>query len=94
MSGLIIFAVQIGLFDIATSVTIRCKFNDCPADVRVCAAKTIMTYLRRTIDRGLIYWRPSGKELSDLHHGSFTPLHPRRAIDSRFPATYPLIDPV
>jgi hypothetical protein len=42
MTGLLIFAVQIGRFDIAPSVTILCKFNDRPAEVHFRAAKTVM----------------------------------------------------
>jgi hypothetical protein len=93
-TGLLIFSVQIGRCDIAPSVTILCKFNDRPAEVQFRAAKTVTRYLHRTIERGLIYWQPSGKERSDLPHGSLTPLRPVRSIDSLFLATHPLLKPI
>jgi hypothetical protein len=59
MTNLLISTVQIGRFDIAPSVTIICKFNHHQAEVHFRAAKTVMRYLRRTLECGLIYWRPS-----------------------------------
>jgi hypothetical protein len=89
MTGLLIFAVKIGRFDIAPSVTILCKFKDRPAEVHFRAATTVMRYLRRTMDRGLIYWRPEGKDRTDLPRGDLTPLRPERAIASLSPLTIP-----
>jgi hypothetical protein len=94
MTGLLIFAVQIERFDIAPSVTILCKFNDRPAEVHFQAAKTVIRYLRCTSERGLIYWRPKGKERNDLPRGDLTPLRPERAISPLFPDTHPLIEPM
>jgi hypothetical protein len=47
ITGLLIFAVQIGRFDIALSITILCKFNDRPAEAHFRASKTFMRYLTR-----------------------------------------------
>jgi hypothetical protein len=94
MTGILIFTVHIGRLNVARSVTILCKFNDRPAEVHFRAAKTVMRYLRWTLERGLIYWRPNRKERSDLPRDSLTPLHPERSIDSLFPATHPLLEPI
>jgi hypothetical protein len=94
MTGLLIFAVQIGRFDIAPSITILCKFNDRPAEVHFQAAKMVMRYLRRTAERGLIYWRPKVKERNDLPRGDLTPLRLERAINPLFPDTHPLVEPL
>jgi hypothetical protein len=94
MTGLLIFAVQMGRFDIAPSVTILCKFNDRPAEVHFRAAKTVMRYLRRTAERGLIYWRPESKKRNDLPRGALTPLSPECEISPLFPDTHPLLEPV
>jgi hypothetical protein len=50
LTGMLIFAVQIGRFDIAPAVSILCKYNDRPAEVHFIAAKTVMRYLRSTIN--------------------------------------------
>jgi hypothetical protein len=94
MTGLLIFTVQIGRFDIAPSVTILCKFNDRPEEVHFRAAKTVMRYLRRTAERSLIYWLPEGKERNDLPRGDLTPLRPKRAISPLFPNTHQLLEPI
>jgi hypothetical protein len=94
MTGPLIFAVQIGRFDIAPSVTILCKFNDRPAEVHFRAENTVMRYLRRTAERGLIYWRPKGKEQNNLPRRALTPLRPEREISPLFPDTPPLLEPV
>jgi hypothetical protein len=88
------FAVQIGRFDTAPSVTILCKFNDRPAEVHSRAAKTGMRYLRRTIEPGLIFWRPKGKERSDLPRGALTPIRLERDIATLFPDTHSLLESV
>jgi hypothetical protein len=49
LTGMLIFAVQIGRFDIAPAVSILRKYNDRPAEVHFLAAKTVMRYLRSTI---------------------------------------------
>jgi hypothetical protein len=94
LTGMLIFAVQIGRFDIAPAVSILCKYNDRPAEVHFLAAKTMMRYLRSTINRGLIYWRPTGRERSDLPHGDLTPFHPESDIAPLFQAYLPLLEPV
>jgi hypothetical protein len=50
LTGMLIFAVQIGRFDIAPAVSILCKYNDRPAEVHFLAAKAVMRYLRSTIN--------------------------------------------
>jgi hypothetical protein len=94
MTGLLIFAVQIGRFDIAPSVTILCKFKYLQAEVHFRAAKTVMRYLRRTTEFELIYWSPEGKERNDLPRGDLTPLRPERAIIPLFPDTHQLLEPI
>jgi hypothetical protein len=92
VTGLLIFAVQIVRLDIAASVTILCKFNDRPAEIHFQAAKSAMRYLRRTAERGLIYWHP--REINVTI--SFAAIsHPSgRAISSLLPDTHPLLDHV
>jgi hypothetical protein len=67
LTGMLIFDVQIGRFDIAPDVSILCKFNGRIPGAHFQAAKNDMRYLRATIDRGLIYWRPTFCERSDLY---------------------------
>jgi hypothetical protein len=62
LTGMLIFAVQIGRIDIGPAVSLLCKYNDRPDTVHFRAAKTVVRYLRCTKERGLIYWRPHGKE--------------------------------
>jgi hypothetical protein len=94
LTGMLIFAVQIGRFDIAPAVTILCKYNDRPDVIHFQAAKTVMRYLRATIERGNIYWRPSGRERPDLPRGTLTPFRPEAAIDDLFPTNFSLLEPV
>jgi hypothetical protein len=54
MTGMLIFAVQIGRFDIAPAVCILCKFNERPSDAHFQAAKNVMKYLRATSHCSLI----------------------------------------
>jgi hypothetical protein len=42
LTGMLIFAVQIGRFDIAPAVSILCKFSDLPGAVYFLAAKNVM----------------------------------------------------
>jgi hypothetical protein len=79
LTGMLIFAVQIGRIDIAPAVSILCKYNDRPDTVHFRAAKEVMRYLRRTCERGLIYWRPTGKERPDLPSGDLVPIRPESA---------------
>jgi hypothetical protein len=90
LTDMLIFAVQIGRFDIAPAVSVLCNFNECPSGVQLQAAKHCMHYLHATISRGRVYWYLTGRECPDLPHGEFTPLHPERSIKSRFPAPPPL----
>jgi hypothetical protein len=83
---MLIFATQIGRFDIDPAVSILCKFNERPSAVQFQAAKNGMRYLRATRSRGLIYWRPTGCERSDLPRGDIIPTRPERAIAARFPS--------
>jgi hypothetical protein len=62
---MLIFAVQIGHFDIGPVVTLLCTFNDCPGTVHFQAAKTVVRYLRSTMLHGNVYWRPTDKEPPD-----------------------------
>jgi hypothetical protein len=94
LTGMLIFAVQIGRFDIAPAVSILCKYNDRPAEVHFLAAKTVMRYLCSTIDLGLIYWRPTGCKRTDLPRGDLTHFHPEADIGPLFPADLPLLEPV
>jgi hypothetical protein len=94
LTGMLIFAVQIGRFDINPAVSILCKFNERPSNVHLQAAKNFMRYLRATRSRGLIYWLPTGRERSDLPRGDSIPTRPERAIADRFPPDLPLLEPV
>jgi hypothetical protein len=91
---MLIFAVQIGRFDIAPAVSILCKFNDRPSAVHFLSAKNVMHYLRSEISRGLIYWRPTGKDRLDLPRGPLTPYRPEANIDALFPQDFPILEPV
>jgi hypothetical protein len=53
-----------------------------------------MRYLRATRSRGLIYWRPTGRERPDLPRGNILPTSPERAIAARFPSDLLLLEPV
>jgi hypothetical protein len=94
LTGILMFATQIGRFDIAPAVSILCKFNELPSAVQFQAAKNVMRYLRATRSRGLIYCRPAGRERSDLPRGDIIPNSPERAIAARFPSDLPLLKPV
>jgi hypothetical protein len=94
LTGMLIFAVQIGRFDIGPAVSILCKCNDRPDTVHFQAAKTVMRYLLRTRERGLIYWRPIGKERSDLPRSTLTPMRPESGPAELFPSDHPLLEPV
>jgi hypothetical protein len=87
LTSMIIFAVRIGRFDIGPAVSIICKYNDHPATVNFQASKTVMRFLHLTRDRGLIYWRPTGKERSDLSRGTIMLMRPESG-------TYALLDPI
>jgi hypothetical protein len=94
LTGMLIFAVQIGRFDIGPTVSVLCKFNDRPGPVHFMAAKNVMRYLRSTILRGNVYWRPTGKERPDLPRGDITPYRPEANIDALYPRDFPLLEPV
>jgi hypothetical protein len=94
LTGMLIFAVQIGRFDIGPAVSILCKYNDRPDTVHFQAAKTVMRYLLRTRERSLIYWRPTGKERSYLPRGTLTPMRLESGPAELFPSDYPLLEPV
>jgi hypothetical protein len=53
-----------------------------------------MRFLRSTIGRGLIYWRPTGKERPDLPHGDITHYRPEANIDALFPRDFTMLEPV
>jgi hypothetical protein len=94
LTGMLIFATQIGRFDIAPAVSVLCKFNERPSAVHFQAANNGMQYLRATHSRGLIYWRPTGRERPDLPRGDILLTSPERAIAARFPSDLPLLEPV
>jgi hypothetical protein len=93
LTGMLIFAVQIG-FDIAPAVSILYKFNDRPGAAHFLEAKNVMRYLRLEIGRGLIYWRPTGKDRPNLPRGPLTPYRPEANIDALFPQDFPILEPV
>jgi hypothetical protein len=94
LTGMLIFAVQIGQFDITPVVSILCKFNDRPGAVHFLAAKKIMRYLCSEIDHGLIYWCPTGKDRPDFPHGSLTHFCPESNIDVLYPHIFSVLEPV
>jgi hypothetical protein len=94
LAGMLIFAVQIGRFYIGAAVSIICKYNDRPDTVHFQAAKAVMRYLRRTRERGLVYWHPTGKERTDLPRGTLTPMRPESGPDALFPSNHPLMEPI
>jgi hypothetical protein len=94
LTDMLIFAVQIGRIDISPAVSLLCKYNDRTDTVHFCAAKTVMRYVRHTKKRGLIYWRPHGKERPDLPHGDLVPIHPESAPNLLFPSDHPLLEPI
>jgi hypothetical protein len=53
-----------------------------------------MRYLRSTIHKGLIYWRPTCKERPDLPCGDLTPYRPEANIDALFHQDFPILEPV
>jgi hypothetical protein len=53
-----------------------------------------MRYLRCTRDRGLVYWRPTGKERTDLPRGTLMPMRPESGPDALFPSNHPLVEPI
>jgi hypothetical protein len=94
MTGMLIFSVQIGRFDIAPAVCILCKSNECPNDAHFHATKNVMKYLRATSRRSLICWRPAGREHQDLPLGDIIPSRPERGIAEKFPIDFPPLEPV
>jgi hypothetical protein len=94
LTGMLIFAVQIGRFDIGPAVCILSKFKERPNDVHFQAAKLDLKYLRATIDRGLVYWRPTGRERPDLPRGSIIPIRPERGIAAHFQDGFPSLEPI
>jgi hypothetical protein len=90
--GMLLFAVQIGRFDIAPAVAILCKYNDRPDIVHFQAAKIAMRYLRTMEERGKIYWYPTGQESPDLARGTLPHFHPAAAIGNLFPMDFSLLD--
>jgi hypothetical protein len=92
LTGMLIFAVQIGRFDIGPAVCILRKFNERPNDIHFQAANLVLKFLRATIDRGLIYWRPTGRERPDLPRGSIIPIRPERGIATQFPDDFPSLE--
>jgi hypothetical protein len=94
LTGMLIFAVQIGRFDVAPAVSILCKFNNRPGAVHFLAANNVMRYLCSTSRRGLVYWRPMGKERPDLPRVDLTPYRPEANIDGLFPRDFPMLEPV
>jgi hypothetical protein len=65
------------------AVSILCKYNDRLNTVNFQAAKTVMHYLRATINHGLIYWLPTGKDRPNLPYGDLTHFRPETNIDAR-----------
>jgi hypothetical protein len=54
-----------------------------------------MRYLHTTTStKGLVYWRPTVRERSDLPRCDFIPLIPECSIDGRFPADLAPMEPV
>jgi hypothetical protein len=94
LTGMIIFAVQIGRFDIAPTVSIICKFNDHLGAIHFQAENHVMRYLHSTIDRGIIYWRPTGKDKTDLPWCELTPYRPKSNINALSLWDFPLLDPI
>jgi hypothetical protein len=77
---------------IAAKVTF--KISPGPDTVHFQEAKTGMRYLLRTRDRSLIYWRPTGKERTDLPRSTLTPMRPKSGPDALFPSNHPLMEPI
>jgi hypothetical protein len=94
MTGMLIFAIQIGRFDIAPAVCILCKFNERPNDAHFHAVKNVMKYLRATSRRSLVCWRPTARERQDLPRGDIIPMRPERGIAEKFPTDFPPLEPV
>jgi hypothetical protein len=92
--GMLIFAVQIGRFDIAPDMCILCNFNERPSVAHFQAVKNVIKYLRDTSRRSLIYWRPTGRERHDLPIGDIIPVRPERGISDKFPTDFPPVEPV
>ena len=55
-TGMLIFTIQIGCFDISEAVTKLCHHNERPASIHYIGVKHVFRYLCQTIDQGLIYW--------------------------------------
>jgi hypothetical protein len=89
LTWMLIFAVQIGCFDITPTILFLCKFNDRPGAIHFQIATYTMRYLRSTIDCGLIFWRPT-----DLPRGNLTHYRPKKNIDALFPRYFLLLEPV
>jgi hypothetical protein len=94
LTGMLIFAVQIGRFDIAPAVSIRCKFNDRPGAAHFLAANNVMRYLHSEIERALICWRPTGKDRPDLPRAPLTPYRPEANIDALLPQDFPILESI
>jgi hypothetical protein len=94
LTGMLIFAFQIGRIDIGPAVSLLCKYNDRPDIVHFRAAKTVMRYLRRTKERGLICWRPKRKERPDLPNGDLVPICPESDLNLLFPSDHRLLEPI
>jgi hypothetical protein len=94
LTGMLIFAVQIGRFGISPAVSILCKFNDRPGSAPFLVVKNVMRYLRSKIGRGLIYWRPIGKYRPDLPHAPLPLYRPEPDIDALFPQYFPFLEPM
>jgi hypothetical protein len=89
MTGMLISTVQIGRFDVGPAVCVISKFNERPNDVHFQAAKLVLKFLCANIDRGIIYWRPTGRERPDLPRGNILPIRPERGIAAHFSVDFP-----
>jgi hypothetical protein len=89
MTGMLMCTVQIGRFDAGPAVCVLGKFNEHPNDVHFQAAKLVLKFLHATIDRGLIYWNPTGRERPDLPRGNILPIRHERGIAAHFPVDSP-----
>jgi hypothetical protein len=93
LTGMLIFSVQIGRFEIAPVISIL-WFNDRPGAVHFLTTKYVMCYLRSTIGIGLVYWRPTGKVCPDLPRGALALYYPEANINVLLPRDFPLLERV
>lgn len=84
--GELLYAYLVCRLDIGYAVSTLSRFSTHPHREHYIALRKICLYLRRTKSFGLVYWRPSDKQVPTLPVGSFVPV----SVESDF-ADFPSV---